>query len=252
MKKTTDVFSTQAKIYRRYRPSYPKKFYNEVLNLVEHAKCCWDCGTGNGQVAGQLADFFDEVEATDISENQLKEAVKKDNIVYSPQRAEISTFPSNKFDLITCAQAVHWFDFTPFYKEVIRTIRPNGILAIWGYGLLKIENDIDEIITHFYIDVIGPYWNDERKHIDSQYDTISFPFNEIRLSKKYTIEIEMNLFELKGYLNSWSSVQNYIKENNENPIDDLVVSLRKKWPEVEKRKKVVFPIFTKIARINKT
>lgn len=251
MKKTTDVFSAQAKTYKLYRPNYPKELYTEILNLVQNRNYCWDCGTGNGQVAGHLAKYFEKVEATDISENQLKEAVKYHNINYSLQRAEATFFSKNKFDLVTCAQAVHWFDFVPFYEEIRRTLKNNGILAIWGYGLLKIGNPIDGLINHFYLDVIGPYWNDERKHVDSQYETIGFPFDEIKLSKEYNIEIDMNLMELEGYFNSWSSVQNYIKAHNKNPVDDLVDSLKEKWPEVKKRKKVVFPIFTKIARIKK-
>lgn len=251
MKKTTDVFSTQAKTYKRYRPNYPKELYIEILDLVQNRNYCWDCGTGNGQVAGHLVGYFDEVEATDISKNQLEEAVKNENITYSLQRAETTSFQNNEFDLVTCAQAVHWFDFVTFYDEIRRTIKNNGILAIWGYGLLKIGIPFDELINHFYLDVIGPYWNDERKHVDSLYETIGFPFEEIKLSKEYTIEIDMNLMELEGYFNSWSSVQNYIKAHNKNPVDDLVNSLKKKWPKDEKRKRVVFPIFTKIARIKK-
>lgn len=224
MKKTTDVFSTQAKTYKRYRPTYPKELYVEILDLVQNHHYCWDCGTGNGQVAGYLAKHFEKVEATDISENQLKEAVKYDNINYSLQRAEATSFSTNTFDLITCAQAIHWFDFVPFYQEVRRTVKNNGVLAIWGYGLLEIGNPFDELIHHFYLDVIGPYWNDERRHVDSFYSTIDFPFDEIKLLKEYKIEIEMNLFELEGYLNSWSSVQNYLKAHDRNPVDGLVDS----------------------------
>jgi ubiquinone/menaquinone biosynthesis C-methylase UbiE len=57
------------------------------------------------------------------------------HIEYSVQRAEKTSFPDDTFHLITVAQAIHWFDFDAFYKEVHRTIRSGGVLAVIGYGL---------------------------------------------------------------------------------------------------------------------
>ncbi len=167
------------------------------------------------------------------------------------ERAEVTSFQNDMFDLITCAQAVHWLDFVPFYEEVRRTVKNKGLLAIWGYGLLKIGNSFDDIIHHFYQELIGPYWNEERKHIDSKYETIAFDFKEIKLSKQFYIENDMNLFELEGYFNSWSSVQNYIQSNHENPVNDLITKLKESWGNTNSTKKVIFPIFTKIGRIKK-
>ena len=67
MKSTKDNFSAQAKIYKKYRPTYPQDIYQELIGFVKDKNQCWDCGTGNGQVAVQLAKYFDTVYATDIS-----------------------------------------------------------------------------------------------------------------------------------------------------------------------------------------
>ena len=251
MKNEIDLFSRQAKAYKKYRPLYPEEFYHEILALTEHRNCCWDCGTGNGQVAQFMANHFNQVYATDISENQLKEAERTPNIVYRKERAEATSFKNNVFDFIAVAQAVHWFDFEAFYEEVRRTAKDNAVIAIWGYGLLQIEGPLDEIISAFYHKTVGPYWNEERKHIDSQYETIGFPFKEIKLSKPYQIEQEMNLSQLKGFFNSWSSVQHYIASERKNPVDGLIGEMSKHWEDPKIVKNIRYPMFAKIGTVSK-
>ncbi|PCJ93430.1 MAG: SAM-dependent methyltransferase [Flavobacteriaceae bacterium] len=250
MKKIIDNFSTQAKTYKKYRPVYPKTFYDALLNLTDNKDACWDCGTGNGQVASVLSKYFKTVSATDISDTQLQQAVPIENVRYSQQRAEETNFKSNTFDLITVAQAAHWFDFDAFYNEVNRVAKKNAILAIWGYELLYITPEIDAIINTFYTEIVGPYWSFERKHIDTHYDSIGFPFTEIKLAKDYEIKTELSLSDLEGYFNSWSSVQNYIRQKKENPVNQLINEIRPLWEQNE-TKIVSYPLFTKIGKITR-
>lgn len=49
--------------------------------------------------------------------------------------AEQLPFENETVDLITTAQAVHWFDLSKFYPEVKRVLKTNGVLAIYGYNL---------------------------------------------------------------------------------------------------------------------
>ena len=49
--------------------------------------------------------------------------------------SEILEFESESVDLVTTCQAIHWFDIPRFYKEVDRILRPQGVLAIYGYHL---------------------------------------------------------------------------------------------------------------------
>ncbi|MEX0681015.1 MAG: hypothetical protein WD097_06500 [Balneolales bacterium] len=62
-----DNFSEQSNQYAEFRPLYPEELFDFLLSLVPDRYSAWDCGTGNGQVAGQLANYFDKVAATDIS-----------------------------------------------------------------------------------------------------------------------------------------------------------------------------------------
>ncbi|MEO9965819.1 MAG: class I SAM-dependent methyltransferase [Reichenbachiella sp.] len=251
MKNPLDRFSIQSEAYKKYRPVYPAALYNEILSLVNQREKCWDCATGNGQVAEVLSTEFQQVEASDISEKQLERAPKISNVNYSIQRAERTSFPDSQFDLITVAQAIHWFDFEAFNQEIKRLAKPGGIVAIWGYALLKVQPGIDEIITDFDANIVGPYWDVERRHIDAEYDTIPFCFNPIEAGKQFAIEAVWNTNHLEGYFNSWSCVQNYKQNNNgENPVPDLMIRLKEYWSEGES-KKVTFPVFLKMGRIEK-
>lgn len=251
MKNTIDNFSKQSKLYKKYRPKYPKELFDAILPLVKDKNQCWDCGTGNGQVAVEMSYHFTKIFATDISENQLKFAEQKPNIEYLKSRAEKTKFKDNQFDLITVAQAAHWFDMKAFCKEANRVSKNNGIICLWGYGLLKIEPKIDEIINEFYTKIIGPYWDKERKHIDEKYKNIFFDFPEINLIKNHSIRTFWRVDDLIGYLNTWSSVQKYMAHNNgKNPVDIIEKNLKKYW-EKDIQKEIRFPIFMRAGIINK-
>src|ERR1044071_4024914 len=114
MKSVKDNFSNQAQQYAAFRPRYPASLFDFLYSKVKLFNCAWDCGTGNGQVAEKLADRFAKVYATDISAKQLQQAAQKNNIVYSLERAEKTGFADDSFDLITIAQAIHWFDLDLF------------------------------------------------------------------------------------------------------------------------------------------
>ncbi|MEP6926123.1 MAG: class I SAM-dependent methyltransferase [Ginsengibacter sp.] len=241
-----DNFSKQADLYSRFRPGYPREIFDFLLPLVADKKTAWDCGTGNGQVAVKLSQYFDEVYATDLSAAQIENAVNKSNIFYSVAKAEETLFPDNKFDLITIAQAIHWFNFEKFYQQVKRTLKPGGIIAVLGYDVFKINKKIDLMVDKFYRDTTGPYWDEERKYIDAHYLTIPFPFKEIT-TPAFSINYNWEFEKVTGYLNTWSAVQHYIRKNNENPVEKFSEELKKVWSTVLKRK-VTFPIFMRAGR----
>ncbi len=238
-----DRFSKQASAYAAFRPTYPKALYEFILNEVTTKDTAWDCATGNGQVARDLAPYFKEVCATDTSIEQIKNAVPVDNIYYSVCPAEKTTFPDHSFDLITVGQAMHWFNFDEFYSEVRRVAKKNAVLAVWGYGLLRISPEIDSVISDFYVKIVGPYWDEERKHVDRHYDSIPFPFEKIPVPE-FSFSFSWTLSELGGYLNTWSSVQKFIQANEINPVDAVMKRVAPLW--VNERMTVSFPLFVKV------
>lgn len=243
-----DNFSTQSDDYARFRPVYTQELIDYLISLTEDHTKCWDCGTGNGQLAIALAKNFEKVYATDISEKQLDNATQLPNVQYAKQPAEQTNYPDNYFDLVTVAQAAHWFDHEKFNKEVKRVLKPDGVIILFGYGLVQVEGEIGQLIKDFYWSVTKPYWDPERNHIVEEYQTIPFPFEEIEVNQNFDIETEMSLDELTGYIGTWSAVQHYKKANGHHPVDQLKTDLLQIWKSG--KRKITFPVFMRAGRLN--
>ena len=240
-----DLFSSHSSAYAAFRPHYPQDLYDFIFNHIKSFDNAWDTGTGNGQAAFELAKRFQKVYATDISAGQIENAVGASNIQYSIG-CETVTLPDHFVDLITVAQAIHWFNREKFYAEVKRVAKPGAVVAVWGYGLLSVNTEIDLIIRDFYKSIIGPYWDPERRLIDDAYKTIEFPFSEVA-SPPFDFSFHWSLAQLEGYITTWSSVQKYIQQNGKNPVPDMVEKLRAYW--CPSRIKVTFPLFLRLGTI---
>lgn len=247
MKQVIDNFSTGAADYAVFRPTSPQSVFDFLYTHVSHFDTAWDCGTGNGQVAVQLSERFKTVFATDISAEQLSHAGKKDNIIYLLERGEQTSLTDKSIDLITVAQAIHWFDFDTFYKEVRRVARPGALIAAWTYTNLKLTPEINHVIDHFYCDITHAYWDKERDLVDAGYKTIPFPFDEIPtptfgIRKMYTFD------QMIGYLRTWSGVRHYIENEHTDPLNLVLNDLKKAWgsnTELE----VYWPVHMRAGRV---
>ncbi|ESU22409.1 methylase involved in ubiquinone/menaquinone biosynthesis [Flavobacterium enshiense DK69] len=242
-----DYFSVNSKGYSQFRPRYPEKMIQQIVSLVKEKNVALDVATGNGQVAAKLAAVFQAVYGTDISENQLSQAPEINNVIYRKMPAEQTDFADRQFDLITVAQAIHWFDFDTFYKEIYRILKPDGVFAVMGYGFFSTNKDSDKILWRLYEGIVGPYWDPERDYLTQEYQTIPFPLDEI-VNEKYTQTYTWTFEQLIGYLETWSATTNYEKaNNNENPIDIVRDELKASWEKGDK--KVAFPMFLRIGKL---
>lgn len=216
-----DHFSAHSEAYRQSRPSYPPELFTFLSSLVECHNRAWDCATGNGQAAVALAQHFKEVIATDASAEQIRCAYPANHVTYRVATAENSGLETESIDLITVAQALHWFDQESFFKEVSRVLKPKGVFAAWCYRLFRVEglheNALNHLIHEFYEEVVGSYWPPERIHIDSEYATLPIPFNPIQ-TPSFWIEPKLTVHGLCDYLSTWSAVRYYIAKNNDNPV----------------------------------
>jgi ubiquinone/menaquinone biosynthesis C-methylase UbiE len=253
MKNVIDNFSKQSNIYRKFRPKYPQDLIEDILKNASHTGICWDCATGNGQVAAELTHYFDKVYASDVSQNQINHAEIKKGIAYSVERAEETSYEDNQFDLITVGQAAHWFDIDAFNREFNRVGKNGCIVAIWGYKLLQVTSEpmINEVISDFHFNKIGPYWSPERNYLEEEYKSFNFDFTEIEDQKNRYMLVNWDLTELEGYINTWSSVQNYKNQfPKKKPVDQLIRKLKPIWVSTEK-KEIRFPIFTRFGKVEK-
>jgi hypothetical protein len=245
-----DLFSTQSKAYAQFRPSYPHELFDYILQFVQQRKCAWDCATGNGQAAKVLAEYFEKVEASDLSESQINNAVPKTNIQYRICPAEQTPFADNSFDLITVAQAYHWIHWKKFHDEARRVGKNNSVITVWGYNNFTTDDDkLNQLLHHFYYDIVFSYWDAERRHVEKNYESVEFNF-DLLPAQSFGTDLIYTKEHLIGYLQSWSAVQNYIKANDSSPVGLIMNDLDSIWKE-EETKKVHFPIFLKIGRILK-
>ena len=179
MENFKDNFSKQADIYAKYRPLYPDNLYSFLASLTKEHKLVWDCGTGNGQAAIGLAEHYEQVMATDPSEKQIKHCLAHPKVKYLVEAAENNSILTNSIDMLTIANALHWFNFDVFYEEANRVLKPDGIIAAWCYGIPTVSNDVNEIVNHFHYKTLNNYWVAENRLVEKEYTTIPFPFQKI-------------------------------------------------------------------------
>ena len=129
----SDYFSSSAELYARYRPRYPAALFKWIAQHSPDRHRAWDCGTGSGQAAVELAMHFDEVIATDPSYAQLQQAEPGRRVHYGAMTAEHAAIRDASVDTVTVAQALHWFNRPHFYDEV-NTWRPDRRLELWAAG----------------------------------------------------------------------------------------------------------------------
>ena len=201
-----DHFSAHASGYAAHRPSYPRSLIDLLASLAPSRARALDAGCGTGQLSVLLADAFAEVVATDASARQIAEATPHPNVSYRIARAEASGLADASVDLITVAQAAHWFDLEPFYAEVRRIARPRAVLALISYGVFAGEPDIDPVLQRFYHADTAPFWPPERRHVETGYRSLSFPFTELA-APDLAIEVRWRLPDLIGYVDTWSAVR---------------------------------------------
>src|SRR6266508_1690892 len=199
-----DHFSNHSEQYAQHRPQYPDEIYAYLASITPGHSLAWDCGTGIGQAAVGLAKYFDKV-------------------------------------LVTVAVAIHWFNFDEFYREVKRVLKPNGILAAWTYSFPEISPEIDPLINQYYYEVLNGYWPERIHYLEERYETIPFPFEEIT-APSFVMEINWNLIQLSGFLDSWSATQRYKAQKGHHPLEIIWPELSAAWGNENESRLICWPL----------
>lgn len=147
--------------YNSFRPHYPPSFYKVLLDYVQkdRVESIIDLGCGTGVASFPLLNISDKVVGLDLSPLMIEGANKlkadrleqmgitdADRISFQVSAVEDFEAPPESFDLITCAECIHWFkDYDAFFASAAKQLRPGGVLAYWYY--------VDPVVVDFE----GPY-----------------------------------------------------------------------------------------------
>ena len=124
------VGSEHSDLYQKYRPTYPPALYKFIVEFFETVigtmSSALNVGCGTGHSTRPLCDYFGHVTGIDISETQIqaaRAAHTRSNLSFMTSEGErLGSFSDGSLDLVTVAQAMHWIDQEPFYREEKRFV----------------------------------------------------------------------------------------------------------------------------------
>lgn len=159
----TQRFTSRVENYRKYRPGYPPEvipYLAENANLTPQSNIA-DIGSGTGLLTHLFLDHNNPVFA--IEPNQAMRAAAEETLTSYPNftsldsQAEATTLPDHSIDLITAAQAFHWFDLTKTKLEFQRILKPGGmVMLIWN------QRDQSSPIVHAFMDIVKTYCQEHK------------------------------------------------------------------------------------------
>lgn len=241
-----DLFSERPDAYARYRPTYPDALFAWLAEHAPSTTLALDVGTGSGQGAVALAGHFERVIGFDPSEAQLRSARSHPRVEYRVARAEQLAAGDASSDAIFVAQALHWFDHAAFFSEVRRVLARDGLLAVSCYQLPQVAPEIDAVVMELYESQLGPYWEPERKLVESGFRTIAFPFSELAVPT-FDMRMTWSVEDLIGYLGTWSPLVRFRRERGFDPLEATIPRLRAAWGDATDRE-VFWPLCVRAFR----
>ncbi|KAA8518023.1 hypothetical protein F0562_015496 [Nyssa sinensis] len=258
-----DLFLKQGKDYSVSRPGYPEEVFQFIASKTPQHDLAWDVGTGSGQAAISLAGIYKNVIATDTSQNQLDFAPKLPNVRYQCTPPGMSTTELERnvavpasVDVVTIAQALHWFDLPTFYQQVKWVLkRPHGVIAAWCYTTPEGNDNVDSIFRRVYFVDSRAYWSPGRNLVVDKYRSIDFPFEPVDGADhtgpfEFKTERLMDLDEYLAYTRSASAYQTARDKGVELLTDDVIEDFKRAWGEDGNGQKVVkFPVYLRIGKL---
>lgn len=143
-------FNANASLYAKIRPSYPPEAVDHILaQLHTHSDCrILDLAAGTGIFTKMLHERTKaaagieilSVEPVSGMRRAFSESCPALSVV--PGSATSIPFPDNHFDLVTVAQAFHWFANTESLREIHRVLKNDGkgtLALIWNMESNSVE-----------------------------------------------------------------------------------------------------------------
>ncbi|HWU02655.1 MAG TPA: class I SAM-dependent methyltransferase [Novosphingobium sp.] len=241
-------FDAGGSAYALYRPDYPPELAQYLASLAPARRLAVDVGCGSGQFTCLLADAFDAVIGLDPSADQIAHAKPHERVRYAAAPAESLALPDHCADLVTAAQAAHWFDLPRFYAEVRRVAAPGALLALVSYGVPCLDDAVNERFDRFYTQEIGPYWPPERRMVDEGYANIAFPFSPLP-APAIDIMRQWSAADFLGYVSTWSAVRRAREDGHEALLTSFSHDLLGAWGNPADRRTIRWPVAMRLGLV---
>jgi SAM-dependent methyltransferase len=231
--------------YARHRPTYPPELAASLAAECSATFHALDVGCGTGQLSIFLTDSFDRVTATDPSKTQIANARAHPRVTYRVEAAEQIGLPSRSVDLVVAAQAAHWFDLNRFYAEVRQVARQGATLALISYGVPKLNGPAGNRFANFYWQDIHHHWPAGREHVEQEYRTLAFPFEE-RALPPLAIERTWSFSELTGYIHTWSATRRAVENGEGELVNRRLAEIGRFWGDPANTHRISWPIIGRL------
>lgn len=241
----TNPFEAGGAAYAANRPTYPPELAETLAGLVERRVLAVDVGCGSGQLSVLLADHFDQVLGLDPSESQLSGAAAHPCVRYQCAPAEALPVEDGAADLITAAQAAHWFDRPRFYAEARRIAAPGAVLALITYNNAELDADVLAPIMALY-HALDPWWRPERVDVETGYARFEFPFEAFPVDGG-AIERDWDFAAMAAYLETWSALRLAREAGQGALVEDHLARAERAWGDRVLR--VTWPITVRAGRV---
>ena len=211
--------------------------------------CIVISGCGSGQFTYKLSTLFpnDQIIGIDKSIEQLKYAKPNTNITYKVGTALESNLNNSSIDVITVAQAAHWFDMPVFIKEMKRVLKPGGLLAIAGYSFCQSYNASINSSIRRYEATIKDCWPSgcNRTRLDSTFADVDFTsYFNYSTRKSFPVIRNMEIDSFLAYIRTMSALQVYATKYPDMPDPTKILENEiKDILKGEKNIDICFPFF---------
>jgi len=214
--------------------------------------------------------MYKKVIGTDISAKQLEFAPKLPNVTYcvTPPSMSIQELQQNtslsesSLDLVTVAEALHFFDLPNFYAQVKWALKkPDGLFAAWCYIPVPEVDDKVNAVLRSFVETCDPYFTSTavKKHLENGYRGIEFPFEPVDGLDhtgpfEFVLEKMMRLENYFKLIRSWSAYGRAQQKGVELMTEEVVEKFKAAWNssgsgDVGGEKAVKFPIYLRIGKV---
>ena len=251
MRRFPDHFSDRSDRYDEHRPTYPPEVAEALAGLVSRRDLAWDVGCGPGRLTTLLATHFVTVVGTDASRAQLEGAAGgAGRVAYACALAEEAPLADGTVDLVTAAQAAHWFDIDRFYGEVRRVARDGAAVTLVSYGPPEVGEEVDPVIDRYRYGVLADHWPAESRHVKERYATLPFPFEELS-TPELVLEERWTAADFLGYAATWSGTRALERAGGAERFERFAEALTEAWGGPDRDRAVRWPLTVRAGRVGR-